>query len=373
MSDLNPSSESLEYGRSRLCRLVGLLCDEAISHDELAELETILLADRAAREQFLDDLAVHAALEGEIAARGKVFNAVESSGAGDAEWWQFNRSENTPAPSRLPVRRPWRGLATLAAAILLTVAASVLWYSHWQPGTQLANSPNAIDSDGKPANAITENLVIASLSPTSDDCHWMFEDQNIFESPNDSVRSEVCAGETLRVVAGSLDIVFTNGVAVTLAAPAILEINSPMRGRLIRGRATVKVSPGAEGFTINTPRTSVIDLGTVFGVEVDDFGRTDIVVFKGMVDVAFSQTMDDSANPSLGSQRLYMGEAVRVDERGTLSRIISINGNDFSVNAPSVTQDPSDESCHFVGARQYQTPRDLEILRDRAGRNARGR
>ena len=166
----------------------------------------------------------------------------------------------------------------------------------------------------------------------------MFEDQNIFEVPNDSVRSEIWSGETLRVVAGSVDVIFNSGVAVTLSAPAILEINSPMRGRLIRGRATVKVSPGAEGFTINTPRTSVIDLGTVFGVEVDDFGRTDIVVFKGMVDVAFSQTMNNSANPSLGSQRLTMGEAVRVDERGTLSRIISINGNDFSVNSQTAAQ-----------------------------------
>ena len=99
MSDSNSSPERREYGRSRLCRLVGLLCDEAISRDEQAELEQILLADPAARDQFLEDLAVHAALEGEIAARGKVFKVVESSRNGDAGWWQFSKSAAPPRPA----------------------------------------------------------------------------------------------------------------------------------------------------------------------------------------------------------------------------------------------------------------------------------
>lgn len=340
MSESNSSRERREYSQSRLCRLIGLLCDEAISREEQAELEGILLADPAAREQFLEDLAVHAALEGEIAARGKVFKVVESSRNGDAGWWQFTKSAIPAAPSRLPDVRVWRRYAPLAAAILLTAVASMLWHFGWTPAGLQNPHPGVADSQKKSGDSVAESLVIASVSPKSDDCHWMFEDQNIFEVPKDSVRSEVCSGETLRVVAGSLDVVFNSGVAVTLSAPAILEINSPMRGRLIRGRATVKVCPGAEGFTINTPRTSVIDLGTIFGVEVDDFGRTDIVVFKGMVDIAFSQR-NDTDNPSLGSQRLYMGEAVRVDERGTLSRIISINGNDFSVNAPAQSQQSS--------------------------------
>jgi hypothetical protein len=336
MSAPHSNPDRRDYGRSQLCRLVGLLCDEAISGEELAELESILLSDAGAREQFLEDMSVHAALEGEIAARGKVIKFVESSQHGNVRNWRhFFESEARIDVAGTPASRAYRRLVALAAMLLLAATAFIAWQSGWGFADQSGMQRHFANSDDPTGELQITELIVASVTPKSDDCHWMFEDQNIFESPNDNVRDEIRPGETLRVVGGSLDVVFKSGVAVTLTAPAIIEVISPMRSRLIRGRATVKVCPGAEGFTMNTPRTSVIDLGTVFGVEVDDFGRTDIVVFKGMVDVAYSHSFDDSANPSIGSQRLYMGEAVRVDERGTLSRIISINGNDFSVNAPA--------------------------------------
>jgi hypothetical protein len=289
MSVSNSTSDRRDYGRSRLCRLVGLLCDEAISGEELAELESILMTDAVAREQFLEDMAVHAALEGEIAARGKVISFVESSQNGNAAGWRSVLDAATSSDvGPTPASRMHRRLVALAATVLIAATAFVLWQLGWRVVDQSRSPQHVAKSDGAAGDLGAAKSIVASVSPKSGDCHWMFEDQNIFEAPNDNVRNEIRPGETLRVVGGSLDVVFKSGVAVTLSAPAIIEVISPMRGRLIRGRATVKVCPGAEGFTMNTPRTSVIDLGTVFGVEVDDFGRTDIVVFKGMVDVAYS-------------------------------------------------------------------------------------
>ena len=68
-----------------------------------------------------------------------------------------------------------------------------------------------------------------------------------------------------------------------------------------------------DSFTIDTPRTSVVDRGTIFGLEVDDFGRTDVVVFSGMVDLTYSSDLVNSSRAQLSKQRLYMGDAVRVD------------------------------------------------------------
>ena len=38
---------------------------------------------------------------------------------------------------------------------------------------------------------------------------------------------------------------------------------------------------------IETPSTDVVDLGTEFGVDVDESGGTDVVVFEGAVDLAY--------------------------------------------------------------------------------------
>ena len=49
--------------------------------------------------------------------------------------------------------------------------------------------------------------------------------------------------------------------------------------------STAHVEKGAEGFTVETPRTTVVDLGTDFGIDVSDHGSTDVVVFTGAVDL----------------------------------------------------------------------------------------
>jgi len=102
-----------------------------------------------------------------------------------------------------------------------------------------------------------------------------------------------------------------------------------IEGRELHSAHTFHIPVLGTGFTIDTPRTSVVDYGTVFGVEVDDFGRTDVVVFNGIVDVAYSHSSVD-AEYQVSKQRLYMGEAVRVDERGTLSRIVSLSSDRFA-------------------------------------------
>src|SRR6185503_11398906 len=102
---------------------------------------------------------------------------------------------------------------------------------------------------------------------------------------------------------------------------------SPMRTRAVLGTLTAHVEKGAEGFTVDTPRTTVVDLGTDFGIDVTDHGSTDVVVFKGAVD------LHSSGIEGLDSrQRLGAGEAVRVSAEGTASRIVSITDSQFAIS-----------------------------------------
>ena len=138
--------------------------------------------------------------------------------------------------------------------------------------------------------------------------------------------SSLHRGDTVQLTAGSLRILFEHGTSVTLQAPAELEIQDPMLARIHRGSIRVLVAKGAEGFSIATPMAKVVDLGTEFGVRVDDNGGTDVAVFQGAVDVEGRPI--ENGTPQL-AQRLTAGEAVRVDERGTTSRLVTVESGLF--------------------------------------------
>ena len=87
-----------------------------------------------------------------------------------------------------------------------------------------------------------------------------------------------------------------------------------------------------------TPLTRVVDLGTRFGLCVDDAGLTDVVVFEGAVVVEAGYD-DLAAKPLM--QRLDAGEGVRFDHEGTMSRVVTVakdrfpaRGSDSNENSP---------------------------------------
>jgi ferric-dicitrate binding protein FerR (iron transport regulator) len=321
MTESGFSTDGTGYDEVRLRHLIDALCDHAISPAEQVQLEAMLLASEGARIKFLDDMCLHASLEWEGAANAKLEELFDFC-SGQESCLPTSVGAAAGVPHTLPAKKSLRRIVVLAAAACLLLVTSV-----W-----LLPSVRQFFGGSEPTQSAAATPVVATLSPASRDSRWMIENESIFEQPSNPNRSAVVRGERLRVTGGTLSLKYQHGTTVTLTAPAILEIVSPMRGRLIRGRATVNVARGAEGFTIDTPRTSVVDLGTVFGVEVDDFGGTDVVVFSGMIDLAYSRDVQNSANAEVGTQRLYMGEAVRVDARGTLSRIISLNSNRFGAS-----------------------------------------
>jgi hypothetical protein len=336
MTASNSSANQSGFRSHRLRSLTAALCDDSNSPADHAELEGILQSSESVRSQFLGDVCVHAGLEWDFAARGKLASLIQSCSNGKSEGVQLCSAalmSKSSKPTARPVARQVFIWAT--AASLLAAAMLVQTFVRQSPNGS-ADSADLAERNAAPSNRTAAQPVIAKISPTSDDCRWIFE-KSVAEKSNDDDRSKICSGETLRVTSGTLQLKFDHGTAATLKAPALLEIVSPMRGRLIRGRVTVAVAEGAQGFTIDTPRTTVVDFGTIFGVEVDDIGRTDVVVFSGIVDVTYTSDVLHSANTETGKQRLYMGEAMRVDDRGTLSRIVSLSSNRFSAGNVDAT------------------------------------
>ena len=117
-------------------------------------------------------------------------------------------------------------------------------------------------------------------------------------------RGDRVGSQSIALQSGVVRLQFDDGVEVTLQGPAQFELVAPSESKLTAGLLTATVPPGAEGFRVETPTAEVVDLGTTFGIELDDQGVTYVSVFDGEVEV--SPAGDGS------KQLLKEGEAVRV-------------------------------------------------------------
>lgn len=197
----------------------------------------------------------------------------------------------------------------------LVVAASLLVAVGMRREFQNADGTHAQNSIASTFDQDT----LARIVNESGDADWSIESRTAGDS------SSLRRGDKIRLNTGTLRILFEHGTSLTLQGPAELEIQDPMLARIHRGSIRVLVAKGAEGFSIATPIAKVVDLGTEFGVRVDDRGGTDVAVFQGAVDVE-GQIID---NGSQLAKRLTAGEAVRVDERGTASRLVTVESGLF--------------------------------------------
>jgi len=88
---------------------------------------------------------------------------------------------------------------------------------------------------------------------------------------------------------GSVELLFPTGVEVIIAASSSFQVLGENELSLSQGMLFAKVTTEAgKGFTVNTPGGSIVDLGTVFGVEIDDLKNSTVQVIKGEVLLADS-------------------------------------------------------------------------------------
>jgi len=107
---------------------------------------------------------------------------------------------------------------------------------------------------------------------------------------------------------GVAQIEFFCGATVILEGPSRLVLESSTVARLQSGRLRAQVPPAARGFQIHAEELKVVDLGTEFGVAVNE-GEADVQVFDGEVELYHSN----------GEQRLVTaGKAVTRAVNGVL-------------------------------------------------------
>ena len=145
--------------------------------------------------------------------------------------------------------------------------------------------------------------VIAAHITRTHQCVWVGNHSGV------SINRSLTAGQLLELREGLVEITFTDGARALLEGPVTFHINSGNRGFLRSGKLVAYVPKGAEGFVIATPSATVIDLGTEFGVSVEQNGTTEACVFKGQVDVSIESTSEGQKKIHRG---VDAGKAVRV-------------------------------------------------------------
>jgi len=199
------------------------------------------------------------------------------------------------------VRRPtpWWDLAKAAAVAAIAVLATVLALNSIEVRDEVAEARREAVEEARVLARITQerNAVWGRTSTVRRDGDWL-------------------SSGLLHLQTGLAEVTFDNGARAILEGPCFLDIQTPQRAFLRRGRMTVEVPPPAVGFVVNTPSMNVVDLGTRFGMIVDPDGASEVHVMEGLVEATRSE---GRAVPL----QLREGLAVRADRR-TRSRLMPI-------------------------------------------------
>jgi hypothetical protein len=214
-----------------------------------------------------------------------------------------NRIRDAVQTGRRPfVAAWWRPLAAMAASVA-AVFAALYFLNPTKPSAP--TEPIAADH---PEGA--ERLAVAVRV---DGVQWDVAQKNPLQSGG-----AVSAGP-LRFSAGQLTLAFTSGVSVHVEGPADLVLAAPDRILCLRGNLRAKITEGAEGFTIETPGAAVVDLGTEFGVNVDDGGRSQVVVYEGKAEASL---LAPDGSPRR-TQTLSATQSVELDPKAGTMRPLS--------------------------------------------------
>lgn len=302
--------------------LLARLCEGGLDAEGWGRLDALLTDQAVAREHYLKLIAMHGALTA-VAGMPTACSpfqaqlAVERAAIEQFSGGVYGRlSEGAEVSSMsAPQARPGRSLGSLrewsilAAGLLIAVAAG--W---WGVSRAVDSEPGALaetilppvaiaSAEATPAEYRAEadpRVLAAEVTFVSDRAGW--------SNPNASfaLASRVRAGELLALDRGLVELTYASGAKLLLTGPTELRVMSE-GAKLHRGELVAHVPQAGHGFTVETPTGKVIDLGTEFGVVVDDFGVSQVSVFEGKVEAL----PDPVAGLRPGKIELTSGRAVQ--------------------------------------------------------------
>jgi hypothetical protein len=214
----------------------------------------------------------------------------------------------------------------LMAVVILGTALAVAWV--WK----LPNAPQfvgqAVPSPSPLAPSPSARMQFVGRITGMVECEW--------SDPTTAVPGPVAVplGRKYALSSGLMEITYSSGAKVILQGPCTYEVESPAGGYLSIGKLTARVVSSQLSvvskseiqnpkstvsnpqslipnplFSVRTPTATVTDLGTEFGVEVDDSGSTTSHVFRGSVEL---RTIPANSSAKAVTRVMHENQSARV-------------------------------------------------------------
>ena len=300
-----------------LYRLLNALCENRISSDDFSCLDQWLSSDSQAREIYFDfvnmwsdlqffqsadmyqDPNLPANISGLPALSHPGFQEtierdLMRSSPNPAEETQADQdhSNHTPVPHRRSLSDiHWPRILLKTAAIIL-LCLTVLWLDRWIMRE----------------SAIQPRRVVAHLIDQMN-ARW----DKSSRLPYDDGRM---SQDAYHLTEGYVHIRFECGADVIIEAPAQWSLLTDDNMQLTLGKAYATVPLQALGFAIKAGNAKVIDLGTEFGIEIDDRQMTQLHVMKGKTLLISGLEHGNKAQCEMSQ-----GQARQVDLTGNVQKI----------------------------------------------------
>ena len=134
---------------------------------------------------------------------------------------------------------------------------------------------------------------------------------NVVWNGTDYEQGNYLQGQIVKFDQGLINLEFENGVETVIEGPAEFKIIDEMKMVVKAGKIKANVPKSGHGFTIETDNVDIVDLGTVFGVEVID-GKVDVQVIDGLVKLQENKK---------DIREITAGRAVSIDNKKEIQKL----------------------------------------------------
>ena len=303
----------------RLSELVLLKLDGKISAEDLSILNNLLESNSQAQQMYLDLINICSGLSSHSTA-GEINyydQALDEVGAGDFDlnYWQQLAEEERNAPAvdvepkivqaeKTPVRKTQvhRQPAQINKLSLYTAIISaaalvfiIVFVSFAPPASQeVATISDSIDAEWSLNAPIKDGVRISDHS------------------------------KPVRLNKGIIKLLTDDNVEVILEAPSEFKFVSYSEVALNYGKLFARVSEQGLGFSVSTPNSKIVDLGTEFGVLCQINGDTEVYMYKGLANLFAGEKQGNKT-----SEMLEAGAARKVDFKESKSLSIPMDNDVF--------------------------------------------
>lgn len=342
--------------RSELLRLLSSLCEGQLTDAEHARLATLLEADDA-RRMYLQYMDMHSGLmsraEGgrgqcipKLDAVALVIGQAASTAAIHPLRDQRDADRPIGAEKRQSAAVLWFPYAAVAA---LAVAATILVQLFWTRSYPQRETFPA--SNLGPAYVATLSQVLAA--------EWD-QGTEVYRSG-----ARVLAGE-FALNRGIARLNYDGGVELIVEGPARLRLESEAAATLLSGKVVFRADDASPPFTLNTPASVLVDLGTEYAVDV---GATheEVHVFSGEV-----QRLPKEAASSLQPELLAAGEAREYVDAAPTGKPAVADPDRFVRRLPIPAPVPGSDPAAALLAYEGFDYSDKAALRDETAHGGRG-